>query len=179
MSEEILVVLRGNSASGKTTLARSLQLAMGRGTAYIGQDHFCRTVLREHDVPGGDNIQFISHTAKYCLGLGYHVILEGGFYSEHYRGMLRQLIETHPGPVHVFYLEVPLEETLRRHEDRPLRAEVEPAQLRDWYLAHDVLDVPGEVVIDGIGDIDATTKLILDHIGHVPERAVADGSRFL
>lgn len=179
VSDEILVVLRGNSGSGKTTLARRLQLAMGRGTANIGQDHFRRTVLREHDVPGGDNIALIAHTARYCLGIGYHVILEGIFYSEHYGDMLHELIYTHRGPAHVFYLDVPLEETLRRHEGRPLRAEVQPAQLRGWYLARDVLGIPGEVVLDNTGDVDATTRLILEHIGDVPLRAVADGARFL
>lgn len=30
-----LVIIRGNSASGKTTAARALQLALGRGTAWL------------------------------------------------------------------------------------------------------------------------------------------------
>lgn len=51
-----LVVIRGNSGSGKTALARDLQLAMGRGTANIGQDYVRRVILREHDRPGGNNI---------------------------------------------------------------------------------------------------------------------------
>ncbi|MGD7789618.1 zeta toxin family protein [Propionibacteriaceae bacterium Y1700] len=58
-----LVIIRGNSASGKTTAARSLQLALGRGTANIGQDHFRRVVLREHDVP-----QRRQHRVDQCDG---------------------------------------------------------------------------------------------------------------
>jgi len=173
------VIIRGNSGSGKTTLAHELQRALGRGTANIGQDHFRRVVLREHDVPAGDNIELIASTARYCLLSGYHVILEGILVSDHYAAMLRHLIETHPGPHHVFYLEVPLEETLRRHEGRPLRSTVAPDRLREWFVATDVLGVPGEVVIDGRADRDATLRIMLARIGPVPLRGERDGARFL
>ena len=72
-----LIVLRGNSATGKSTLASALQRALGPGTAHVGQDHFRRVVLREHDVPNADNIGLIAHNVRYCTALGYHVILEG------------------------------------------------------------------------------------------------------
>ena len=121
-----LVVIRGNSGSGKTTLARDLQLAMGRGTANIGQDHVRRVILREHDRMGGDNIGLIAQTVRYCLAMGYHVIVEGILYSDHYRSMLCELIDEHAGPSHVFYLDVSLDETLRRHASRPMAAEVGP-----------------------------------------------------
>jgi adenylate kinase family enzyme len=127
-----LVVLRGSSASGKTTLAGDLQRVLGPGVANIGQDHLRRVVLREHDVPGGDNIGLIAHTVEYCLGTGYDVVLEGIMLEAHYGEMLRELLGTHPGPSHVFYLDVPLDETLRRHEGRPLRSEVpRPPRPRD------------------------------------------------
>lgn len=66
-----LIVVRGNSASGKSTLAAALQRAIGRGVANIGQDHFRRVVLREHDVADADNIGLIVHTVQYCLSIGY------------------------------------------------------------------------------------------------------------
>lgn len=34
-----LVVLRGNSGSGKSTTARTLRERLGRGTAWVEQDH--------------------------------------------------------------------------------------------------------------------------------------------
>ncbi|MFT4108956.1 AAA family ATPase [Propionicimonas sp.] len=155
-----LVILRGNSASGKTTLARELQLAMGRGTANIGQDHLRRVVLREHDRPDADNIGLIENTVRYCLGIGYHVILEGILRAGHYAPMLRRLLGEHSGPRHVFYLDVPLTETLRRHAGRPLAAEVTDTQLRQWHLPGDVLGVPGEVVLGGhLGPAEALDAL--------------------
>ena len=173
------MILRGNSAAGKTTLAQALQRALGRGTANIGQDHFRRVVLREHDVPGGDNIGLIATTAQYCLGIGYHVILEGILFSVHYGAMLRRLIDAHQGPSHVFYLDVPLEETLKRHEGRALRGSVTPEEFRSWYVPSDQLGTPGEVILDGTACLEETLRILCAQIGTLPPRAEHDGARFL
>lgn len=164
------MVIRGNSGSGKTTLARDLQLAMGRGTANIGQDHLRRVVLREHDLPDADNIGLIAQTARHCLAIGYHVIVEGILYSGHYRTMLRDLLAGHPGPTHVFYLDISLDEALRRHPTGPLAAEVPPERLREWYRPHDVLDVPGEIVLDATQPPQEVLAALRHHIGTVAPR---------
>lgn len=176
-----LVVIRGNPASGKSSVARELQLSMGRGTANVGQDHFRRVVLREHDVPDGDNIALISETVQSCLRLGYHVILEGILFSEHYGTMIRSLLADHIGPHHVFYLDVPLEETLRRHVKRPLGAEVDPDKLRQWYLPNDCLGVPGEVVVgdDQATSLDSLVALVAGYVGPVAPRTPEAGAQFL
>ncbi len=173
-----LVIIRGNSASGKSTLALELQRALGRGTANVGQDHLRRVILREHDVPAGDNIDFIAETVRYRVGIGYNVILEGILYSPHYGVMLRQLVEEHPGPSHVFYLDVPLEETLRRHEGRTMT--VTSDKIREWYHRLDLLGIPGEITVDGCPDPQETLALVLDRIGSVaPLRRDLDAARFL
>lgn len=180
MTDQHLIVLRGNAASGKTTLARKLQLAMGRGTANIGQDHFRRVVLREHDVPGADNIELIAATARHCLAAGYHVILEGIFFSEHYGAMLRRLLNAHRGSTRVFYLDVPLEETLRRHRARPLAAEVSDEQLSEWYLASDLLGVTEEIVLADSKRTEAQTlETLLDIIGPITAQTRRTGARYL
>ena len=173
-----LVVLRGNAASGKSTVAARLQEELGRGTANVGQDHFRRVVLREHDVPGADNIALIAQTIRFCAGIGYNVIAEGIFLAEHYREMLREVIAGHPGPTHVFYLDVPLEETVRRHRARPLAAQVPDRKLREWYVPADTLGLPGEVVLDGAGDLASTVEEIRRRIGPVPTRTAPAGGRF-
>ena len=173
-----LIVLRGNSASGKTTIAGALQRELGRGTANIGQDHLRRVVLREHDVPGGDNIGLIAQTVRYCTGKGYNVIVEGILVAEHYRDMLLEILAEHPGPTHVFYLDVPLEETVRRHGTRPLGAELPVDKLREWYVPSDTLGVPGEVVLHGDDDLASTVRQIRDVIGPVPSREPAARGRF-
>ena len=174
-----LILLRGNSATGKTTLAARLQANLGPGTANIGQDHFRRVVLREHDVPNGDNLELIAHTIRCCTSLGYNVIAEGIFVAAHYRDALLEIINTHAGPTHVFYLDVPLEETLHRHGTRSLVADVTAAQLQQWYVPSDTLGAPGEIVLDGMLTLDATLQTIRGKIGAVPAKSPDQQARFI
>lgn len=55
-----LIVLRGNSGSGKSTVATALREAYGHGVAWVSQDLIRRTILKEQDRPGGVNIGLAS-----------------------------------------------------------------------------------------------------------------------
>jgi predicted kinase len=173
-----LIVLRGNSASGKSTGASELQRNLGPGTANIGQDHFRRVVLREHDLANGDNIGLLANTIRYCAGIGYNVIVEGILVASHYRDMLCHVIAEHAEPSHVFYLEVSLDEALRRHQERPLGTEVSPEEFRRWYVPADLLGVPGEVVLDATADVRVTVRAIMSALGD-PVNTARDVRRFL
>lgn len=70
--ETRLVVIRGNSASGKSSVAAGLRERFGRGLALVGQDNLRRIVLRERDRPGAANIGLIDLTAR-CLHQGERV----------------------------------------------------------------------------------------------------------
>lgn len=143
-----LVIVRGNSASGKSTLARQVQRALPRGqVAVIGQDHIRRDLLWEHDIGQGDTIGLLSVMVRHCLDIGRTTILEGIFKRERYGPLLRSLAAGHDGPVHVYYLDVSLPETLRRHAGKPIAAHVSEAEVASWYLEHDVLGMPEEVVL--------------------------------
>lgn len=173
-----LIVLRGNSASGKSTVASELQRNLGAGTANIGQDHFRRVVLREHDIANGDNIGLLANTIRYCAGIGYNVIIEGILVSSHYRDMLCRVIAEHPGPSHVFYLEVSFDEALRRHQGRPLGMEVPLEEFRRWYVPSDLLGTPNEVVLDATEDVRVTVGAVMSALGN-PVFAARDARRFL
>ncbi|MFE3452829.1 AAA family ATPase [Nonomuraea sp. NPDC059194] len=127
-----LIVLRGNSGSGKTTTARALRTAYGRrGLAIVGQDAIRRDLLRERDRPDGVNIGLIDTITRYSLEHGHHVVLEGILTADRYSAMLAGLARDYAGRADFFYLEVPLDETLRRHATRPLSAEVGEELLRE------------------------------------------------
>jgi predicted kinase len=66
-----LIVLRGNSGSGKSTVAKTLREAYGRGIAWVSQDLIRRIILKEKDEPGGVNVELIGQVARYSLDNGY------------------------------------------------------------------------------------------------------------
>lgn len=100
------------------------------------------------------------------------MILEGILFSGHYAPMIRDLLSGHAGPHHVFYIDVPLDETISRHAGRPLGADVPSEKLRRWYVHRDVLGIEGEVVIQA-GDLSLrdVLSLMIRAIGPVPPPA--------
>jgi predicted kinase len=168
--ETRLVVLRGNSASGKSSVAAGLREKFGRGLALVGQDNLRRIVLRERDRPGAANIGLIDLTARYALDAGYHVVVEGILYADRYGDMLAQLRADHRGPTHGYYLDVPFAETLARHATKPIADDVNETQLRDWYRPRDLLPGGTETVIGADSALHGTVDRIMLETGlaHLP-----------
>jgi predicted ABC-type ATPase len=156
-----LVVLRGNSGSGKSSVAAGMRERFGRGLALVGQDNLRRVVLRERDRPGAANIGLIDLTARYALDAGYHVAIEGILYADRYGEMLTRLRADHRGPTHAYYLHVPFEQTLVRHATKPIAHEVGEPQLRDWYRELDLLPGGVETVIGTDSTLGETVDRIM------------------
>ncbi len=156
------MIVRGNSASGKSSAAREVRDRYGRGCALIEQDYLRRTLLREHDSSRIDVAAptVITATARAALDHDYHVIIEGIMAASRYATALGQLIEQHHGPVHVFYLDISLAETLRRHRHKPDLDHVTDEHLRSWYLERDLLGIPGERVIGEASTLEQTVDMI-------------------
>jgi len=160
-----LIVVRGNSGSGKSSVATALRTAFGRGIAVVGQDNIRRTILRDRDRPGTANIGLIGQVARYSLEHGFHVVVEGILDASRYGPMLAELSAAHCGPSHFYYLDVSLDETIRRHATRPQAAEFGPADMRDWYLRLDLLPCARERVIGEASTLRQTVDLILAETG--------------
>jgi hypothetical protein len=74
--------------------------------------------------------------------------------------MLTALRRAHRGRTSVFYLDVSLAETLRRHRTRPQAAEFTAADMRGWYVRRDLLGVDDEQVIAESATLDETVARI-------------------
>jgi predicted kinase len=162
-----LVILRGNSGSGKTTTARAVRRRFGRGCALIEQDYVRRVMLREHgnDGMGAVAPAFLAAMTREALRLGYHVVLEGILHTAQYGMPLREVAAAHSGPVFAYWMDVSFDETVRRHERRPEPIAVSAEQMRSWYQPMDLLGLDGEHVIEeGTGPAE-TVALILHSSG--------------
>ncbi|MEV2256944.1 AAA family ATPase [Streptomyces sp. NPDC050147] len=163
-----LIVIRGNSASGKSSVAAGLRDKFGRNLAIVAQDNLRRIVLRERDRPGGANIGLIDLTARYALDNGFHVVVEGILYADRYGPMLQDLVRTHRGVSRCYYLDVPYAETVRRHAtkaDAQYLQHVTPDHLSDWYRAKDLLPDALETVVDADSALDDTIQRIMRESG--------------
>jgi hypothetical protein len=126
----------------------------------IEQDYLRRVVLRERDRPGGNAPALLEQTLRFALDHGYHAVLEGILFRALYGPMLTVLRAAHRGRTSVFYLDVSLAETLRRHRTRPQATEFTAADMRGWYAPRDLLGVDDEHVIPESSTLDATVTRI-------------------
>ncbi|MGW7725026.1 M15 family metallopeptidase [Streptomyces canus] len=159
-----LVVIRGNSASGKSSVAQGLRDHHGRGVAIVGQDVIRRNVLREHDTARGANIALLGRIAREALNAGFHVVLEGILYADRYSHMVTSLVRDHRGVSRCYYLDVPLEATLVRHAskaDAAYLAQVTDSHLTSWYREMDLLPGDLETVIPADSTLQDTVAQIV------------------
>jgi len=159
-ADTVLVVLRGNSGSGKSSVARELRRRHGRGCALIEQDHFRRVVLREHDVAGGLAPLLIAQTARTALDHGYSVVVEGILTAARYRDALIGLAADHRGRTAFFWFDVSFEETCRRHATRPLSAILSTDEMRGWYDPSDLLGAANEHVVPEAYTLEETVAFV-------------------
>ncbi|WP_433163094.1 AAA family ATPase [Kribbella sp. CA-247076] len=160
-----LIVIRGNSGSGKSSIVAAIRQVYGRGIAWIEQDYVRRIIFKELDEPDGANIQAIGQLARHALDRGYHAVVEGIMPRARYGEMLAQLRAAYDGPSYFYYLDIPFDETVRRHASRAKASEFSGDDMAEWYQPQDLLGEPRETVIDQHSSLETTVTRILTETG--------------
>ncbi|MEV6285133.1 AAA family ATPase [Kribbella sp. NPDC051770] len=163
-----LIVLRGNSGSGKSTVALELRRLLGPSVAWIEQDHFRRSVFQETTEPDPLNALAIEQVATLALAHGRHAIVEGIMPVVRYGEMLRRLIAAHPGRAYCYYFDIPFAETTRRHATRSKSTAFTAEAMREWYLEEDLLGDPHESIIGASSSLDEIVARVLAETGLRP-----------
>lgn len=167
MVKSKLIILRGNSGSGKTSTAELLQQELGSRTMLVSQDVVRREMLRVKDTADNPAIQLIYQLRRYGQNIGYTVILEGIFNTKKYGAMLRQLVADFDGNVQAYYFNIPFEEALRRHKAKSNAHDFGEAELRKWWKDQDRLGVKGERDIDEtLSQADVVEMIVRDTMRH-------------
>lgn len=156
-----LIIIRGNSGSGKSTVARIVRERLGENTMLIPQDVVRREMLYVKDRTGNPAINLISKIALHGKEVGYNVVLEGILSKELYEDMLMNLLAEYSDNTYVFYMDVSFEETLRRHDTKPKRLEYGEEKMRQWWLEKDYLNVANEYIIPEKYEVEETVTHIL------------------
>lgn len=139
----MLIILRGNSGSGKSTVAKSLQERLGPHTMLVSQDIIRREVLKVKDGPDNPAIGLLFQICSYGHVIGYNVILEGILNTRTYATMLHDLLEAYPSHL-IYYFDVSFDETLIRHQTKPNAHEFGEDEMREWWHEKDFLLIPEE-----------------------------------
>jgi len=166
-AENILIVLRGNSGSGKSTIAAELKKAIGDDALLISKD-ILRDDFISPDSPSyykvlGDMIRNLADIgAKY----GYVVIIDGVVGRPKHDALLSELFARFDKNF-VYTFDIPFEETLRRHATRTKSDEFGEPEMRQWYREHDHLGSETETIVDHTKSKEETVQMILKEIEEI------------
>lgn len=160
-SETRLIVIRGNSGSGKSALAAAIRAARPRGVAIIGQDVLRRDILHVSDVPDTPAAEYIALSARFALDHGLHTIVEGILISEVYGDVLRALIDDHQGRTRCYRYVLPFEETLKRHATKPNADSFGEDEMRQWWRDADPLTGVAETIIGPAQSLNESVARVL------------------
>ena len=140
-----LVILRGNSGSGKTTVAKMLQEKFGPNTMLISHD-----MIRMQILHGRRNSEI--------------TILEGILPYEDYKPLFEAALEEYGENIFSYYYDISFEETLRRHQTKPNRDEFGEADMRRWWREKDFLEVIPQTVLDEDVRLEEAVELIYGQV---------------
>ncbi len=160
-----LIIIRGNSGSGKSTIAEKIRENLTeKKVALVGQDNLRRHVMGEIGKGGDDNVELIEITVRFALEKGYVVVLEGILNTKYYGEMIKRLWTINPKQTHIYYLDISIEETLERHKTKPNCNEFGEEEMREWYRDKDLLGFEGEISINEESSLEESVGRVLQDI---------------
>ncbi|MBO7702861.1 MAG: kinase [Solobacterium sp.] len=134
---KLLITIRGNSCSGKTSLAKELQKRFGRGTMRLSQDVIRREVLHVKDEPNPKSVPLLKLMLEYGHENAEIVILEGIMKADWYHELFSYAKELYGDHILSWYYDLSFEETQSRRDTKPNRDELTDAKMHLWWTEHD------------------------------------------
>jgi len=143
-----IIILRGNSGSGKTTIAKALQKRFGLGTMLISQDVVRREMIYVRDRPDNKAIDLLISLIVFAENNCDITILEGILSADIYRKLFNTIVEIYTNNIYSYYFDIPFDETLKRHSQKPNADEFGEPQMRGWWKEKDFLSNIDEKIIN-------------------------------
>jgi len=159
-----LVILRGNSGSGKTTVAKELQGILGDNTMLISQDMVRREILKVSDGKDTKALPLLKQLLRYGYDHSEVVILEGIMVADWYRPLFELAVSLYGEDVYAYYFDLPFEETVKRHKTRAKAGSFGEEAMKEWWVEKDYSDVLNESKIPEELSKENIVQMILNHI---------------
>jgi chloramphenicol 3-O phosphotransferase len=163
VNQTTIIILRGNSGSGKTTVARALQKQFGQGTLLISQDVIRREMLWVKDGAETKAISLLCDLTRYGNENCDIVILEGILNANWYRELFEEIRNTFTS-IFAYYYELPFDETIARHQTKASCNEFGETQMKSWWKEKDYIGIIEEKIITKEIGLDEAVNMIYDEV---------------
>ena len=159
-----LIIIRGNSGSGKTTIAKELQRRLGRNTMIISQDVVRRDMLWVKDKEGNEAVELMINLLRYGRQHSEVVILEGILYSNIYKALFQAAVEEYGLEIYAYYYDLPFKETVARHQTKDKKFEFGEEEMRAWWRERDYIGLIEEKNLTEELSLEETVDLIVTDV---------------
>lgn len=160
-----LIILRGNSGSGKTTVARALQQRLGPNTLLISHDMVRMEMLHVRGEEGvRRSLPLMAELLRYGRRNSQYTILEGILPFEPYRELFETALREFGSGIFAYYYDIPFEETLRRHATKPNCGDFGEPEMRRWWREKDLMPIIPETILREDVSLDAAIELIYGQV---------------
>lgn len=157
-----LVVIRGSSGSGKSSVAAAIRASRPhRSVAVVGQDVLRRDVLGTGDDLDGHATALIDLTTRFALHRGFDVVLEGILNADSYSDVLLRLVDDHRGTSRCYLYDLSFDETVRRHATKPVANAFGVDDLRKWWRGCQPVQGLEEARVADSGTLESTVARVL------------------
>lgn len=136
-----LIILRGNSGSGKTSAAKLLQQRLGPNTMRISHDMVRMEILHVWGRQGVErSLPLMTELLKYGRRNSEFTVMEGILPCPDYEPLFETALKEYGREnIFAYYYDISFEETLRRHQTKPNRGDFGEADMRRWWQEKDYL----------------------------------------
>lgn len=159
-----LIILRGNSGSGKSTTAKELQNKFGYNTMLISQDEIRRNMLHVNDGKDTPALPLMKELLIYGSKCCDVVILEGIMNADWYKSLFELAVQLYGTEIYAYYFDLTFDETLKRHLTRPKSQEFGEEEMRRWWREKDFSNTLNETYITADKDMKSVVRDIFDAV---------------
>jgi thymidylate kinase len=161
-----VIVLRGNSGSGKSTVAKELVKTIKRRTAIVEQDYYRVHMFFPHGESIEEVREIMLQDVLYCLERNYDVVWVSIFHKHAINDYLRDFFRNyHPKDNYIFNFQISFEESVKRHQTRPQKNEFKSEDMKEWYKPIEPLDYKFEYLVPEDNSLEETVKYIKKTVG--------------
>lgn len=157
-----IIIIRGNSGSGKTTVAKELCKQLGQDCMLLSQDVIRREILHTNDGKDSKTINLLSALVLFGKENSKIIILEGILNSTWYKPFF-DIIENNFSDIYAYYYDIPFEETVKRFHTKE-NANFTEEDMKRWWNEKDILGFDNEKIISKDMSAEDTVKMILGDI---------------